>query len=70
MNYVKKIYLATIFLFLYAPIGVLIAQSFNASRYRGHRTGLTLDRYTNAFIVLNMLLTTAFDPLKEEGDAA
>ncbi|MBR1646710.1 MAG: ABC transporter permease [Selenomonadaceae bacterium] len=49
MNYVKKIYLATIFLFLYAPIGVLIAQSFNASRYRGHWTGVTLDWYTKLF---------------------
>ena len=49
MNYVKKIYLAVIFLFLYAPIGVLIAQSFNASRYRGHWTGVTLDWYTKLF---------------------
>ena len=58
MNYIKKIYLATIFLFLYAPIGVLIAQSFNASRYRGHWTGVTL------------AVAKVFDPLKEEGDAA
>ncbi len=49
MRYIKKIYLATIFLFLYAPIGVLIAQSFNASRYRGHWTGVTLDWYTKLF---------------------
>lgn len=49
MNYIKKIYLAVIFLFLYAPIGVLIAQSFNASRYRGHWTGVTLDWYTKLF---------------------
>ena len=49
MNYLKKVYLATIFLFLYAPIGVLIAQSFNASRYRGHWTGVTLDWYTKLF---------------------
>ena len=49
MKYIKKIYLAIIFLFLYAPIGVLIAQSFNASRYRGHWTGVTLDWYTKLF---------------------
>lgn len=49
MKYIKKVYLASIFLFLYAPIGVLIAQSFNASRYRGHWTGITLDWYTKLF---------------------
>ena len=49
MKYIKQIYLAIIFLFLYAPIGVLIAQSFNASRYRGHWTGFTLDWYTKLF---------------------
>lgn len=49
MKYLKKIYLATIFLFLYAPIGVLIAQSFNASRYRGHWTGVTLNWYEKLF---------------------
>ena len=38
----KKGYVALVVLFLYAPIGVLIAQSFNASRYRGHWTGFTL----------------------------
>ena len=45
----KKLYLAFIVLFLYAPIGVLIAQSFNASRYRGHFTGFTLDWYVTLF---------------------
>ncbi|MCR5833995.1 MAG: ABC transporter permease [Selenomonadaceae bacterium] len=49
MKYLKKIYLAIIFLFLYAPIAVLIAQSFNASRYRGHWTGVTLDWYVKLF---------------------
>lgn len=49
MKYIKQIYLAIIFLFLYAPIGVLIAQSFNASRYRGHWTGVTLDWYVKLF---------------------
>lgn len=45
----KTIYLAIIFLFLYAPIGVLIAQSFNASRYRGQWTGVTLHWYESLF---------------------
>ena len=49
MKYIKQIYLAIIFLFLYAPIGVLIAQSFNASRYRGHWTGITFDWYVKLF---------------------
>ena len=49
MKYINQIYLAIIFLFLYAPIAVLIAQSFNASRYRGHWTGVTLDWYVKLF---------------------
>ena len=49
MRYIKQIYLAVIFLFLYAPIGVLIAQSFNASRYRGHWTGISFDWYVKLF---------------------
>ncbi|MBD3879903.1 MAG: ABC transporter permease [Quinella sp. 1Q5] len=49
MKYLKQVYLAAIFLFLYAPIGVLIAQSFNASRYRGHWTGITLNWYEKLF---------------------
>ena len=49
MKYLKQVYLAAIFLFLYAPSGVLIAQSFNASRYRGHWTGFTLNWYEKLF---------------------
>ena len=49
MKRLKIIYLAIIFLFLYAPIGVLIAQSFNESRYRGHWTGFTLQWYQELF---------------------
>jgi len=45
----KTIYLAIIFLFLYAPIGVLIAQSFNSSKYRGQWTGFTFDWYLELF---------------------
>ena len=45
MQKLKTTYLGLIVLFLYAPIGVLIAQSFNASRYRGQWTGFTYDWY-------------------------
>ena len=47
MEKVKKLYVALVVLFLYAPIGVLVAQSFNASRYRGHWTGFTLQWYAS-----------------------
>ena len=49
MEKVKKLYVALVVLFLYAPIGVLVAQSFNASRYRGHWTGFTLQWYGELF---------------------
>ena len=61
MARLKTIYLAIIFLFLYAPIGVLIAQSFNESRYRGHWTGFTLQWYESLFEkeeILNALSNT------------
>lgn len=45
MRTLKKIYLAIIFLFLYAPISVLIFFSFNSSRTRGHWGGFTLRWY-------------------------
>ena len=45
MEKLKNTYLGAIVLFLYAPILVLIAQSFNASRYRGQWTGFTLEWY-------------------------
>ena len=45
MEKLKKTYLGAIVLFLYAPILVLIAQSFNASRYRGQWTGFTWQWY-------------------------
>ena len=45
MEKLKKTYLGAIVLFLYAPILVLIAQSFNASRYRGQWTGFTWEWY-------------------------
>ena len=49
MARLKTIYLGIIFLFLYAPIGVLIAQSFNGSRYRGQWTEFSLKWYESLF---------------------
>lgn len=49
MARLKTAYLAAIFLFLYAPIGILIAQSFNESKYRGHWTGFSLQWYESLF---------------------
>ena len=45
MKLLKKIYLVIIFLFLYAPIGVLFFLSFNNSRSRSHWGGFTLNWY-------------------------
>ena len=41
----KKCYLGLIIVFMYAPIGVLIALSFNENRYRGNWTGFTFQWY-------------------------
>lgn len=61
MEKLKKGYLWLIGIFMYAPILVLIAQSFNASRYRGQWTGFTFDWYV-ALVenedILNAFLNT------------
>lgn len=44
-NAAKKIYIALIFLFLYAPIGTLMVLSFNASRTRAKWGGFTFKWY-------------------------
>lgn len=49
MSKSRKFYLGLIVLFLYAPIFVLIAQSFNESRYRGDWSGFTLQWYQELF---------------------
>ena len=46
---VSKIYLALIFIFLYAPIVVLIINSFNAAKSRAVWGGFTLDWYRKLF---------------------
>jgi len=45
----SKFYTGLIFLFLYIPIFVLIANSFNASKSRTVWTGFTLDWYSKLF---------------------
>lgn len=61
MEKLKKGYLGLVVLFMYAPILVLIAQSFNASRYRGQWTGFTFGWYVSLFEnedILNAFLNT------------
>ena len=45
----KKIYIALIFIFLYAPMAVLIVLSFNASKSRSKWGGFTLQWYAKLF---------------------
>ena len=45
MKVVSRIYTALIFLFLYAPIAVMVVFSFNKSRTRGNWTGFTTKWY-------------------------
>lgn len=57
----SKIYIFLVFLFLYAPIFVLIANSFNQSKSRIVWTGFTLDWYKKLFnneVILKSLLNT------------
>ena len=48
-NVLKKIYIALIFIFLYAPMAVLIVLSFNASKSRSKWGGFTLKWYAKLF---------------------
>ncbi|MEE3420343.1 MAG: ABC transporter permease [Lachnospiraceae bacterium] len=45
----KRFYIALIFIFMYAPIFLLIIQSFNKSKSRGHWGGFTLGWYVSLF---------------------
>lgn len=49
MKLIKKIYMSSIFLFLYAPILVLVVFSFNESKSRGQWGGFTLKWYAELF---------------------
>ncbi len=48
-KFLRKFYVFLIFFFLYAPIGVLIIFSFNASKSRGSWEGFTLQWYIDLF---------------------
>lgn len=61
MKTISRIYTALIFLFLYAPIGVLIAFSFNDSKNRVKWNGFTLKWYVDLFeneLILDSLRIT------------
>lgn len=58
---IDRIYLFLVFIFLYAPIFILIVFSFNDSRLRGSWAGFTLRWYKNLFYdpsILSSLRTT------------
>lgn len=60
-NTARKIYLALIFVFLYAPIATLIVLSFNASKTRAKWGGFTLKWYKSLFeneVILQALWNT------------
>ena len=59
----SRLCIGFVFLFLYAPIGVLIAYSFNSSKSRTVWTGFTLDWYNKLFhneVIMRSLLNTLF----------
>lgn len=61
MKKISKIYMGLVMFFLYAPIFVLIAFSFNKSKSKSVFTGFTLDWYAKLFkneIILSSLKNT------------
>ena len=63
----SNLYLLLIFLFLYAPIVVLMINSFNAAKSRAVWGGFTLDWYRKLFEnedILTALQTTIIMPYK------
>ncbi|MCY6957472.1 ABC transporter permease [Clostridium brassicae] len=56
---IKRIYAFLIYLFLYAPIAVLIIFSFNDSKSRAHWSGFTLKWY-QALLQDNQILTALY----------
>lgn len=62
-NTAKKLYVALIFIFLYAPIATLIVLSFNASKTRAKWGGFTLKWYGSLFQneeIMQALFNTLF----------
>ena len=57
-KFISNFYLVVIFLFLYMPIFVMIAFSFNESKSRANFTGFTFKWYTELF--KNDLIMTSF----------
>ena len=58
---VQRFYIGLIFLFLYAPILLLIAFSFNESKSRSNFTGFTFDWYVELFqdeLIMTSLMNT------------
>ena len=49
MKIISKLYTSLIFIFLYAPIAVMIVFSFNESKSRSTFTGMSLKWYTKLF---------------------
>ena len=47
---ISRLYLGLVFIFLYAPIFVLIAYSFNESKSRGDWSGFSLKWYERLFL--------------------
>ena len=61
MKFIKKFYVAIIFIFLYAPILTLMILSFNSSKTRSKWGGFTTKWYTNLFDnsqIMSALYTT------------
>lgn len=60
-NMLRRIYIALILFFLYAPIATLIVLSFNASRTRAKWGGFTLKWYSSLFsddVIMRALVNT------------
>lgn len=72
-NTARKFYLSLIFIFLYAPILVLVLYSFNASRTRAKWGGFTFKWYSGLFKnqeILTALFNTLFIALVSSVTAA
>ena len=61
MKFLKRFYLAIIFIFLYAPIAALMVLSFNSSKYMSRFDGFSLKWYEAMFssdLIMSALKTT------------
>ena len=60
----SRLFMALVFLFLYAPIFVLIVFSFNSSKSRAVWTGFSLDWYRELFQDSEILSRPEHNPLR------